>query len=93
MSNLKQWDKSDQISELKGPSNDIFLEKIEWFHNKYGIISLRLTLSNGHISPVLGNQHPDYRPNEEFSIENGTKIKKIIFKEYVYGYTNIQLFD
>ena len=89
MTNLQKWDSESQISQIE----PIGLQKIEWFHNKYGIISMRLTLSNGQISPILGNQHPDYSPKQHFEVQNGVKITKIIFTEYTYGYTNIELYD
>ena len=37
--------------------SDVHLTKIEWFHNGHATLSMRLTLSNGKVSPILGDKN------------------------------------
>ena len=53
-SDVKEWPMEEDFQG--SVLNDVRLTKIEWkFNGPHGILSLRLTLSNGKVSPILGN--------------------------------------
>ena len=70
------------------------MSKIEWYNDISGVFSLKLSLKNGKVSPILKLRNNDRRTqSESFLLPKKTKINKIVFKEIYIGVISIELFD
>ena len=54
------------------------MSKIEWNHNGNRLVSIKVSLSNGQVSPILGL----FNPNDSFTFSSEKQIKKVIFHQY-----------